>query len=51
MANVPLKVAQMLARHSTITVTMDHYTHLAVDALAAALKRLPVITPDYRHAH
>jgi integrase len=29
-ANVPPKVAQTLARHSTITLTMDRYTHLGV---------------------
>ena len=29
-ANVPPKVAQTLARHSTITLTMDRYAHLGV---------------------
>lgn len=35
------KEAQTLARHSTITLTMDHYTHLQVGDLTAALERLP----------
>jgi len=43
-ANVPPKIAQTLARHSTITLTMDRYTHLGVIDLVDALKRLPVIS-------
>jgi integrase len=35
------KVAQALARHSTITLTMDYYTHLDVLDVAGALDRLP----------
>jgi integrase len=35
------KVAQVLARHSTITLTMDYYTHLDVLDVAGALDRLP----------
>jgi integrase len=35
------KVAQMLARHSTITLTMDRYTHLNVLDLAGDLEKLP----------
>jgi integrase len=42
-ANVPPKVAQMLARHSTITLTMDRYTHLGINDLAGALQRLPAL--------
>jgi integrase len=42
-ANVPPKVAQTLARHSTITLTMDRYAHLGVGDLVDALKRLPTI--------
>ena len=42
-ANVPPKVAQMLARHSTITLTMDRYTHLGIVDLVAGLKRLPAM--------
>jgi site-specific recombinase XerD len=33
MANVPPKVAQALARHSTITLTMDRYMHLGMGDL------------------
>jgi site-specific recombinase XerD len=40
-ANVPRKVAQMLARHSTITLTMDRYTHMGIVDLVDGLKRLP----------
>ena len=42
-ANVPSKVAQLLARHSTITLTMDRYTHLGIVDLAAGLESLPDI--------
>jgi integrase len=35
------KVAQVLARHSTITLTMDYYTHLDVLDVAGALDKLP----------
>jgi integrase len=35
------KTAQRLARHSTITLTMDRYTHLRRDDLAEALTTLP----------
>ncbi len=40
MTNVPPKVAQALARHSTITLTMDRYTHLGMDDLVEAVERL-----------
>jgi len=43
-ANVPPKVAQTLARHSTITLTMDRYTHLGVVDLVAAVQRLPHVS-------
>jgi hypothetical protein len=43
-ANVPPKVVQTLARHSTITVTMDRYARLGVFDLVDALKRLRVIS-------
>jgi integrase len=42
-ANVPPKVAQTLARHSTITLTMDRYTHLGVNDLVDGLKQLPTM--------
>jgi len=38
------KTAQRLARHSTITLTMDRYTHLHRDDLATALNVLPDLT-------
>jgi integrase len=36
-------VAKSLARHSTIVLTMDHYTHTLVEDERAALGRLPAI--------
>lgn len=35
------KVAQALARHSSITLTMDYYTHLDVLEVTGALDKLP----------
>ena len=35
------KVAQTLARHSSITLTMDYYTHLDVLDVTGALDKLP----------
>ncbi len=37
------KVAQVLARHSSITLTMDFYTHLDVLDVGGALEKLPGI--------
>jgi integrase len=37
------KVAQVLARHSTITLTMDYYTRLEVRDVAGALDKLPAL--------
>ncbi len=43
------KTAQSLARHSTITLTMDRYTHSVVSDLATALDSLPpVASPEPR---
>ena len=42
------KVAQLLARHSTITLTMDRYTHSMWEQLGDALERLPDISRDPR---
>jgi integrase len=42
-ANVPPKVAQTLARHST----MDRYAHLGVVDLVDALKRLPAVAQTF----
>ena len=36
-------VAKSLARHSTIVLTMDHYTHILIEDERAALDRLPAI--------
>ena len=33
--------AQTLARYSTITLTMDRYTHTMLEQLATALQKLP----------
>ena len=38
------KIAQSLARHSTITLTMDKYSHTLVGEQADALKGLPDLT-------
>ena len=40
-ANVPAKVAQELARHSTVTLTLDVYTHVEAARLAEAVAKLP----------
>ena len=38
------KVAQSLARHSTITLTMDRYTHVVLGEQAEALRNLPDVS-------
>ena len=38
------KLAQQLARHSTITLTMDRYSHVVLLDMNAALRSLPVTT-------
>lgn len=48
-AGVMPKVAQTLARHSTITLTMDRYTHVGLHDISsgiASLAALPGRTPD-----
>ena len=40
------KEAQTLARLSTITLTMDRYTHVGIVDLISALDRLPAIADD-----
>lgn len=37
------KIAQTLARHSTITLTMDRYTHVGLHDLTASVNSLPVV--------
>ena len=44
-AGVHPKDAQMLARHSTIELTMNTYTHTVRSDLAAALEKLPDLSP------
>jgi len=39
------KLAQALARHSTITLTMDRYTHTVIGEQADALSSLPDLSP------
>ena len=38
------KIAQQLARHSTITLTMDRYSHTVLGDLSHALSALPVLS-------
>ena len=45
-AGVHPKVAQTMARHSTITLTMDRYTHVGLLDTAAALDKLPALPSD-----
>jgi integrase len=40
------KMAQTLARHSTITLTLDTYTHLSLHDAGAAVAGLPSLLPD-----
>ena len=43
------KLAQQLARHSTITLTMDRYSHVGLLDMNSALESLPAITaPESR---
>jgi integrase len=44
-AGVHPKICQALARHSTITLTMDNYAHVALYDQTAALEALPSIQP------
>jgi len=39
---VPLQTAQKLARHSDPRLTSNHYSHLAVSDLAAAVERIQI---------
>lgn len=47
-AGVHPKVAQSLARHSTITLTMDRYTHQYAGGEVEALKSLPPTCRPHR---
>ena len=43
-SGVPPKDAQVLARHSTITLTMDRYSHAQRADLNSAVEKLPSLT-------
>ena len=45
------KASQMLARHSTITLTMDLYTHLGLVDQTAVLDTLPTLLNQGGNAH
>jgi len=45
MSGVHPKLAQELARHSSITLTLDRYSHVRLVDRAAALEALPRILP------
>jgi len=45
------KVAQALARHSTVTLTLDRYTHVRTEDERAALDALPVLSATLVEAH
>ncbi len=44
-AQVHPNIAKELARHSTITLTMDRYTHCRLEDQQEAIERLPSISP------
>jgi integrase len=46
-AGVAPKVAQSLARHSTITLTLDRYTHVDLYDQASALESLPILAAQW----
>jgi integrase len=45
-ANVPPKVAQTLMRHSTITLTLDRYSHVGLTDTAGAIGKLPTLPQE-----
>jgi site-specific recombinase XerD len=45
-AGVPPKVAQTLARHSTITLTLDRYSHVGISDVVGGLDALPPLPSD-----
>jgi Phage integrase family len=45
-AGVHPKIAQTLARHSTITLTMDRYTHVGLYDLAQSVNSLPAVSVE-----
>ena len=49
-AGVRPKDAQTLARHSTITLTLDRYTHTGLSDVAGAVEKLPTRAAPARQA-
>ncbi len=49
-AGIHPKVAQQLARHSTIGLTMDRYTHLSIIDVTLAIDKLPCLPVDEQPA-
>ncbi len=45
-SGVNVKLAQTLARHSTVTLTLGRYTHVGLHDGAAAVEHLPRLLPD-----
>jgi integrase/recombinase XerD len=45
-AGVHPRLAQELARHSSITLTMDHYSHTVIGKLSSALESLPDVESE-----
>lgn len=45
-AGVHPKIAQTLARHSTITLTLDRYTHVGLYDLSASVNSLPAVSVE-----
>ncbi len=50
-SGVNVKLAQTLARHSTVTLTLGRYTHVGLHDGAAAVEHLPRLLPDAPEAH
>jgi len=40
------KVMQRLARHSTVTLTLNRYTHTSLDDLSSAVRAAPRLPTD-----
>jgi len=50
MSGVHPRIAQALARHSSIELTMNRYTHVAMGNMASALSQLPHISTKFDKA-
>ena len=51
MSGVHPKIAQSLARHSDINLTMTRYTHILLETQSDALKFLPNLTESAQERH